>query len=52
VSDTLKTASLAALLTRFIQGSEGPAKDKLEQLLDKARKLGVDTVTGGVDHVR
>ena len=25
---------------------------KAEELLDKARKLGVDTVTGGVDHVR
>jgi uncharacterized membrane protein YqiK len=45
-ADTLKTATLAALLTRFIQGAEGPARDKLEGLLRQARDMGVDGVIG------
>ena len=42
MGNLLTNASLAAMLTRLMDRTDGPSKDKLAQLLDQAKALGVD----------
>jgi len=42
MGNLLTNASLAAMLTRLMDRADGPSKDKLAQLLEQAKALGVD----------
>ena len=42
MGNLLTNASLAAVLTKLMAGADGPARGKLEKLLEEAKSLGID----------